>query len=191
MIRVFKLLFKINFKNILAKDFFLQFMKNFNPSKYICPNCKAKHPDWKKYCQYNRYLINYENESVVYNLISVTRYQCSSCGRTHAILPELIVPYRSYTFLFILQVIKDYFSKSLTVSTICEKYNISVSTLYTWKSLFLLQKKLWLGLLKDIYISSIQFLESLLFTHYPQEFFLMTAISFLQSYTKTSKYNPP
>ncbi|WP_010248725.1 DUF6431 domain-containing protein [Acetivibrio cellulolyticus] len=167
-------------------------MSGFIISEFKCPCCKTKHPDWKKHSQYNRYLVSFENGCVVYYQITVTRYQCSSCGHTHAILPESIIPYCSYSFLFILAVMRDYFNRSITVTDICAKYNISVSTLYSWKSLFLNQKKIWIGLLEDACTSSIQFLNSENLLYKLEEFFLIAGVSFLQNaHIKKAKYNPP
>lgn len=117
-------------------------MSGFKIYEYKCPYCKAKHPDWKKHSEYDRYLISFENGYIVSHQVFITRYKCSSCRHTHAVLPELIIPHSSYSFLFIIAVMRDYFNRSITVESICAKYNISVSTLYLWKDLFLRQKKL-------------------------------------------------
>lgn len=170
-------------------------MSGFEISLCKCPYCNTKHPDWKKHSDYNRYLVSYENGSVVSYQISIVRYQCSSCGHTHAVLPESIIPYSCYSFLFIIAVMRDYFSKSYTVVDLCDKYNISVSTLYSWKELFLKHKKLWLGLLEDAYTSAIKFVDSICtgdFLYSLEEFFQISGVSFMQgSHIKKAKYNPP
>lgn len=184
MIRVFNLFRKLNFLSVSAKDFFVQGMVEFNPHGYRCPVCKAEHNDWVRHATYERCLVSFENEHTVTYHITVVRYKCPSCNHTHAILPESIIPYHSYSFLFILAVMKDYFTKSITVENICIKYGIAVSTLYSWKELFLRHKKIWLGLLDNACTSSLRFLNSLFeggLVHTLKEFFLMTGISFLQS----------
>lgn len=190
MIRVFELFCKLNFINISAEALFLQCMAQFNPEDHICPYCGAKHPDWKKHAVYERCLISFENGQVVAYRIIVVRYKCSSCNHTHAILPEYIIPYQSYSFLFIIAVMRDYFTGSLTVEGICDKYGIAVSTLYSWKRLFLRHKKIWLGLLDDACTSSLQFLEPILsasFLHRLKEFFLTSGVSFLQGASRMKK----
>ncbi|HBK52428.1 DUF6431 domain-containing protein, partial [Syntrophomonas wolfei] len=72
-------------------------------------------------------------------MVIIIRYKCDSCGHTHALLPEFLIPYRSYSLLFILAVLKDY---CLTIEKISEKYGIAASTIYTWKALFLKNKKI-------------------------------------------------
>jgi hypothetical protein len=195
MIRVFEFFRKFNLKNISAKDLFLKFMAEFNPYEHKCPLCGTKHPDWEKHATYERYLISFENGHIITYEITIFRYRCPSCKHTHAILPECLIPYRSYSFLFILAVMRDYFASSLTVVDICNKYDISVSTLYSWKKLFLKHKKIWLGLLNDAIMSSLQFLDSF-FTEGIQyalkDFFLIAAISFMQGpYLMKKAYSVP
>jgi len=196
MIRLFRVFCKLNFKTLSAKDLFLYSMKGFSSDKLIflkltCPHCGAKHPAWSCHDSYKRYLISYENEITTTHIIDITRILCSSCKHTHAILPEIIVPYGSYSLTFILSVLKDYFSK-MTVKTLCEKYQISVSLLYDWKRLFLMHKKLWLGILENIYQNSIIFLSSIPNFDTSNDlsiFFLINSHSFLQSIRKTAQFS--
>lgn len=194
MIRVFELLCKLNFVKLSAIDLFTCSMAEFHPHNHKCPFCSAEHPDWKKHAAYERYLISFESGRTISYLITVIRYRCSSCEHTHAILPELVIPYQSYSLLFILSVMKDYYIGSLTVADICAKYDISVSTLYSWKSLFLRHKKVWLGLLDDACTSSLQFLDCLFKNHLStlKEFFLSAGVSFLQgaSHMKKAYFAP-
>ncbi|MFA6939520.1 MAG: DUF6431 domain-containing protein [Clostridiaceae bacterium] len=195
MIRDFELFCKLNFIDVSAEAFFHQAMAQLNLYDHTCPFCQTKHPDWKRHAAYERYLISFENGRTVSYQITIVRYKCSSCGHTHAILPESIISYQSYSFLFITSVMRDYFTVSLTIEAICEKYNISVSTLYFRKKLFLRHKKIWLGILNDAYISSAQFLDSLIpkeLLNKLKEFFVTAGVSFLQgaSQMKKADYAP-
>lgn len=183
MIRVFELFCKLKFMNLSAIDIFLQAMANFHPHNHKCPFCHTEHPDWIKHAVYDRYLISFENGRTVSYRITIIRYRCPSCGHTHAILPEAIIPYQSYSLLFIIAVMRDYYISPLTIEDICAKYDISISTLYSWKKLFLKHKKIWLGLLDDMCTSPVQFLNSIFvgdLLHNLKEFFLISGISFLQ-----------
>lgn len=167
MIRLFTVFCKQNFKILPAKQLFLSAMKEYSIEvipflKLPCPNCGAKHPTWAYHDSYERCLISYENNSIITDTIDITRIICSSCKSTHAILPEVIIPFRSYSLLFVLSALKDYFTKGITVAALCDKYQISLSTLYEWKHLFDTHKKLWLGILEDIYQKSLDFLSSIL-----------------------------
>ncbi len=168
-------------------------MAEFDPKKYSCPWCNAKKPDWKYHADYERWLISFEGGVTVTYRLEITRYKCPSCGHTHAILPESIISYQSYSFLFIIAVMRDYYTHTLTVANICTKYNISTSTLYAWKDLFIRHKKLWLGLLEDANTSAMDFLDSFYDTSFRydlEEFFQMVRISFLQGASQMKKAYP-
>lgn len=197
MIRLFTVFCKLNFKTLSVTDIFLESMKDFSSDKLpfmklTCPYCRAKTPTWSYHDSYQRYLISFENETTLTYTIDITRIICSSCQHTHAILPEIIVPYGSYSLPLILNVLKDYFLSKMTVKTLCEKYQISVSMLYRWKRLFLTHKKLWLGILEDIYQNSIAFLSTLPnfdTSNNLSLFFLYNGHSFLQSIRKTALFS--
>lgn len=181
----------------MAKQIFLSVMNGFSREKIpfielACPNCGAKHPIWSYHDSYERYLISYEDKSIITDIIDITRIMCSSCNSTHAILPEIIIPFTSYSLLFVLSVLKDYYMSGKTVAFLCEKYQISASTLYEWKRLFLVHKQLWLGVIENLHQDSLTFLSSLPDIHTSNQllaFFSDNNISFLQGRTKTAQFN--
>jgi len=193
MIRLFTVFCKLNFNILSAKDIFLESMKEYTIEKLPflklpCPFCGAKNPNWKYHDSYPRYLIGFENNVPVSNIIDIIRIICSSCKHTHAILPEIIIPYSSYSLTFVLSVLRDYFYK-VKIKDICEKYQISISLIYAWKLLFLKHKKLWLGILEDMYHNSLEFLSSIpTFTTSNDllQFFTQNGYSFLQRLRKTA-----
>lgn len=192
MIRLFSVFGKLNFKTLSIKQIFLAAMEDFSAGTLLCPNCGAKHPIWTYHDSYERYLISYENGSIITNIIDITRIICSSCNSTHAVLPEIIIPYSSYSLLFVLSVLKDYFMPNTTISSLCEKYDISVSTLYKWKRLFLLHKQLWLGIIENIYQDALEFLSSIPEINSSKafhDFFSRNNFSFLQRGSKTACFN--
>ena len=73
----------------------------------------------------------------MYGRVQIRRVRCGSCGHTHAILPDHIVPYSTYSLQFILRVLAEYFLGLRTVEQLCRRYAISASMLYQWKALFL------------------------------------------------------
>ena len=146
MIREFTVFCKLKFISLSTLQIFEQFLDNFRIEDCVCPICGAKHA-CSPHAYYERCLISYESGKPVYYHVNVPRVICKSCGHTHAILPEIIIPYGSYSILFILTVLRDYYISSGGVQKLCNKYQIAVSTLYLWKRLFNKHKTLWLGLL--------------------------------------------
>jgi hypothetical protein len=117
---------------------------------HACPACGVK-GKLSEYASYDRDLVLADG-AAVYRKIRISRLRCA-CGRTHAVLPELIVPYRSYSLLFILTALKTYFFRNIlgkTVSDIALEYGTAVSTLYEWKKLFLEHRELLLGALRAV-----------------------------------------
>ena len=167
-------------------------MQDFSSVKMPCPFCGAKHPVWSYHDSYQRYLISFEGGSTVTDEIDISRMICSSCKHTHAILPEIIIPYSSYSLPFVLQVLRDYYLLHLTVHALCNKYQIAPSTLYAWKRLFLIHKTLWLGILQNIYQTAIAFLSSMPSINTSTDlgsFFEQHGHSFLQGVSKTAFFS--
>lgn len=197
MIRAFTIFCKLNFIKLSALEMFTQAMRDFSKEKLPtldlpCPFCRAKRPAWTEFADYERDLISFEKGLPVTYKITVSRLICSSCGHTHAILPEIIIPYSSYSLIFVITVLRDYYLSHMTVQTLCDKYLIAVSTLYAWKRLFQIHKKLWLGILEDAATEPLAFLSrlpSLTTSDELANFFQRHAQSFLQGVTKTAYFS--
>lgn len=197
MIRAFTIFCKLNFIELSAQEMFTEAMLDFSKEKlsklvFPCPFCGAKHPHWSEFASYERDLISFEKGLPVTYTITVTRIICSSCGHTHAVLPEIIIPYGSYSLIFILTVLRDYYLSHMTIKALCDKYMIATSTLYAWKRLFLIHKKLWLGILVDAITKPLTFLSSLPSLTTSDDlaaFFQNHGQSFLQGVSKTAPFS--
>jgi transposase-like protein len=189
MIRLFASLRKIEKKKISDLDFFQRAVSAFRPGEAACPSCGAK-DRLNRHGSYTRDLIVYASGGVQRHPIRVPRFYCHSCGRTHALLPDILIPFGSYSLFFVLAVCQDYFQGSHTVRQILERYLISVSTLYTWKKRFILHKRLILGALADAITPAPTFLAGL----FPSDampsilagFYASLGFSFLQNQPNTS-----
>lgn len=151
---VFSLLNKIPLTDLqwLEKD-----SAGFRGTEERCPHCGAK-GCLKELGHYGRYLIELEAGKASVHPVEITRYRCTACRHTHALLSSCLVPYRSYSLRFILTVLYSYFGKQKTVEQTSTDFDIAVSTLYEWKKLFLRHKEVWLGVLKSLYRSETSFL---------------------------------
>ena len=161
------------------------------PSKLSCASCNAER-SLERHDGYQRYFIYIQNGKVKINLVAIPRFICSSCGGTHAYLPACIIPYSSYSLFFILTVLRLYYLKRFTVQRLCEKYLISISTLYHWIDVFRLHKSLWLDALNHVAMSEINFISNLQNEEgFLKLFFMKTNRSFMQTkgFTIRSRLN--
>lgn len=71
--------------------------KNKPINLQICEKCGAT-GNFKKHGWYKRYLVNIDGTKK----IKIWRYRCVSCGTTHAIIPENVIPYKQYSLRFVI-----------------------------------------------------------------------------------------
>ena len=157
-----------------------------------CPYCGAK-GTCRKRGSYERNLVTFSDGKPEVIRLRIPRVQCP-CGKSHALLPELIVPYLSYSLPMILLILSDYFKRRLTIRGICEKYLVSPPLIYRFKKLFLLHKKQWLGVLRDMELCAPDFVERLQTESYSQfrdAFLCLTTYSFLQSHKNPANCKSP
>lgn len=190
MIRNFTILCKLNLLPSSDLSLFQTAIADFSIHSARCPFCGAK-GCLSSHASYQRDLISFHNRKVLRHILSIPRVICSSCTHTHAVLPDVLIPYGSYSISFILTVLRDFSLHNTTVESLLSRYCISRSTLYSWRNLFFLHKKLWLGFLLDHSISSLSFLDALFPDSFLQSFFLKTGVSFLQSVSKTAHFHLP
>ena len=94
----------------------------------------------------------------------------------------------------ILLILSDYLKRRLTIRGIFEKYMVSPPLIYRFKKLFLLHKKQWLGVLRDMEVSALSFLDELLTASYSlftDAFLHLTTYSFLQSHKNPADCERP
>ncbi|MDR1700474.1 MAG: DUF6431 domain-containing protein [Lachnoclostridium sp.] len=157
-----------------------QLWKAFTPSVKTCRICGAE-DCCQPHDSYLRSMIYIHNHSRQEDVISIQRVKCSSCGKTHAILPDLLIPFGSFTLRFVIYVLKAYLSRTGSVAELCDFFSIAVSTLYDWIHRFREQANLLLSALEQIeWVSqeAIHRIES--FPSLPTTFFLDFRFSFLQ-----------
>ena len=65
-------------------------------------------------------------------------------------LPDVIIPYSTYSPFFVLRILAEYFAGLYACDQLCEKFDISDNQLRKWISLWKSHKRQWLGLLDDV-----------------------------------------
>lgn len=179
MIRDKSILLKI--KNESSDRFLLnRSIKGFRPSRMRCHICGAVGAH-RKIRSYTRMMITVVDGERHEEEVLIPVFQCASCGHTHAILPDVLIPFRSYTLRFILTVLKAYLRRSGNVRDLCDHWQISTSTLYDWIHLFAGQFSAWRGILyKAIWLScrALDVIENT--PAFPSDFYSRLGFSFLQ-----------
>ena len=145
------------FDNSSDFDKFQYATKSFKHYDKRCPACRAS-GKLSPYGSYFRGLVYYHKGTVFDFRISPIRFKCASCGKSHALLPGILVPYSPYSLLFKLTVLICYYKRDATAVVICERFCIAVSTLYEWKKCFLVHKWLLLSALADSQKPALAFL---------------------------------
>ena len=156
-----------------------------NPGLEECPFCKCT-GNFKPHASYGRYIIDIHEGERIEDRIIIPRLICSSCGHTHAILPDPIIPYKQYTLFFILHVLALHFIHLMTVERICNDYGISISTFCGFLEIYKDHRADWEGLLeaatRSIKDSLLDLMSRTPFSDLASVFFRSTGISFLQSH---------
>ncbi|MBO6308366.1 MAG: transposase [Oribacterium sp.] len=161
-----------------------RYMTHFCPETEVCPSCHRK-GDCHIHAYYDRFVIDYVDGSSVCSTIRVTRVICS-CGHTHAVLPDPVIPYASYSLLFILRVLTAYYRRTATIALLCKKFSITPGMLYRWIRLYKEHRREWQGLLTTVEQDTLSSLLTLYqldpFSDFAASFIQKTGMSFLQSH---------
>lgn len=185
MIRINGHLCKLN--SLVFSDFyyFSLYQESIDVSSLTCPHCKSL-GNCSFFASYDRFLISVEGEHRVDYTITIKRVLCSSCGKTHALLPDVLIPFGSYSLRFILHILQAYLLRKVPVSDFCEYWQISVSTLYDWIHTFMEHYELFFGILYRLNwicldalhkVSSFPFLTSRFFEAFPFSFMQLSFTS--------------
>ena len=121
----------------------------FNYHNERCPGCGAA-GKFSPYGDYFRNLVSHDGKKVIESRVNPLRFECVSCNTTHALLPDILIPYSPYSLRFMLTVLVTYFERNMTVAALCAHYGIAVSTFYVWKHRLLEHKDLLLGMLESL-----------------------------------------
>ena len=172
-------------EDISTKLLFEASLQDFNPVFEVCPFCNAR-GFLAPHAYYNRYIIDFIDHKRREDQIVIPRYICSSCGHTHAVLPDPIIPYKHYSLLFIIRVLSLHFLHLLTLESICESYGITPTTFQRFKNLYDEHRREWEGLLlsssRKIKDSLLDLVKRTPFSEFAVLFFKSTGNSFLQTH---------
>ena len=104
-----------------------------------CPYCQSDELiKWSSYIRVIYYLD--ESKNLKRELLKIKRVKCQKCQKTHALLPECIVPYKQPTL--------DVILKSINEDPETYEYPFSYETIQNWKVIY--QRK-YLAYLKTMF----------------------------------------
>lgn len=136
-------------------------MAKFRPERETCPSCGSV-GNCHIHDYYGRSIIDFRAGKQKKSDLCVLRVFCDSYEHTHAILPDIIIPYSSYGLIFILRLLGQYLAGRFTIEQICERYHVPAKQFYKWLSLWKEFKQEWLGILSDQETPNVSFLRSIL-----------------------------
>ena len=100
----------------------------------VCPWCHAKN-SFKKYGHYERNLSILVDDYVENYTVSVQRIICASCNKTHALLPNFIVPYKIMALFSIANIVQR--ASISSVYKLANVISISFQMIYTYLAIVL------------------------------------------------------
>jgi len=195
MIRLFTALGKSILDKLTDEHAFREVTDIFRHYDQRCPHCGA-YGRLYPYGSYSRNLVSFEDSQTIEHRINTLRFKCLSCIKTHALLPDVLIPYSPYSMRFKLSVLAAYFQRDTTVAALCERFGIAISTLYAWKKRLLSHKELMTGALASRKEQALSFIHNLLDSAGSSDclrsFFSKHAFSFMQGISKaTTRLYPP
>jgi glutaredoxin len=158
---------------------------NCDLSAAVCPHCKAR-GSLDAHDSYRRNIIYLKDDAAAEARITIRRLACRSCDKTHALLPEGLVPYSPFSVRFIARVIIDWAKQRFSsIERLCGHYRIAVNTFYRLRRRFLSCVMIALGVTgtkdKAVKVASLLLSDDLTaMDSFLEMFFKLTGRSFCQ-----------
>jgi len=100
--------------------------------KLVCPKCYAK--GLEHYSNYKRWAVTLETDGIgrlklTERRIEVERVKCG-CGKTHALLPGDIIPYKQYSLDAVVSILTFVLSGNLKVESVAKMLEIPPQVIY-------------------------------------------------------------
>lgn len=118
---------KVNSKKIEEK--IRKYEETNNIMGFVCPHCGGKESTY--YGNYRRNVIEI-NEERVETTINIKRLKCSGCGKTHAVIPTFLIPYKQHTVETVNEILKEKIVDEKTSREIEEETGVTRQLLRKW-----------------------------------------------------------
>lgn len=116
--------------NTNFKENIQNYLNTANFCHLECPNCHSH--DLIRWGYYERNVIFFSNNefNIDSSIIKIQRIRCKSCGKTHALLPFGIIPYKQFTDEIISKILYELTND--TLENVSNKYLIDQSIIKKW-----------------------------------------------------------
>ena len=193
MYRLFIFLFNLDVNKLAtAASIYKAAMKHYNIYTMPCPKCGSKgHSSYHD--EYTHQLTDYYRKQLQEGSVAIRMAFCSSCRNTYSILPDLFVPHKAYSILFIMLVLRASLLRTESVEALCGHYGIAVSTYYSWKNRYRTHKSLNLCKIEKYFFEKdphLAYPNNICFTDFLLGFYNQFGFSFLQ-YSKAAESHSP
>ena len=118
---------KVNSKKI--EEIIKKYEETNNIMGFVCPHCGGKESTY--YGSYRRNVIEI-NEKRVETTINIKRLKCSGCGKTHAVIPTFLIPYKQHTVETVNEILKEKIVEEKTNREIEETTGVTRQLLRKW-----------------------------------------------------------
>ena len=105
-------------------------LNEVNVEGFICPNCRSR--EFNYYGNYKRFLIVLVEKETREIEVKIKRIKCKVCGKTHAVIPDFIVPYKIYGIEMINEILNLKINEGKQNKEIEKKYKVSRQLLRKW-----------------------------------------------------------
>lgn len=125
MIILYSKKININFKEIIQI-----YLNTVNFGNLECPNCHSH--DLIRWGYYERNIIFFSDDKLTIesNILKIQRVKCKGCGKTHALFPFGIIPYKQFTDEVISKILFELTNNTLENTS--NKYSIDQSIIKKW-----------------------------------------------------------
>lgn len=119
---------KLNLKKVNKIVKFYVNITNFGPLE--CPNCHSH--DLIRWGSYERNVIffSHDDTKIASMIVKIQRVRCKGCGKTHALLPIGIIPYKQFSDEVISKILLELIDN--TLGNVSDKYQIDSSVINKW-----------------------------------------------------------
>lgn len=128
----------IIYNNQNVKNFSKKNIKKYEETENFiingCPKCGNK--EIIKWGAYERNVIYYKNGEKIEKTIKIKRIRCKKCGKTHAIIPSFLAPYKIYVQEYITDVLKAEITRKESRTKISTKKKVSRQLIESWLKCF-------------------------------------------------------